>query len=157
MDYMASFAQAFIASKYPDEVPGTDYAFFPFPTIDADNAGSLTVGADIVTMVKDTPNARAFMSYLAGAKAQEAWIRLGGFTSVNRSVSPDAYGDPVARAIAAHLAGAKVTRFGAGDLMPAAVQGAWWQAMLELVADPGQLDSKLESLTSMAAAAAPSQ
>ena len=100
MDYLASFAQAFIASKYPNLKPGDDYNFFTFPTINPKYAGAVTIGADVVVMVNDTPAARSFMTYLAGARAQEAWMKLGGFTSVNRSVSPDTYPDPVARAVA---------------------------------------------------------
>jgi alpha-glucoside transport system substrate-binding protein len=101
-------------------------------------------------MVRDTPAARSFMAYLAGARAQEAWIGLGGFTSVNRSVPLGTYRDPVARTVAAELTSAKVSRFSAGDMMPPPVQKAWWQAMLELVKDPSRLDSILDSLTSVA-------
>jgi alpha-glucoside transport system substrate-binding protein len=153
MYYLASFAQAFIASKYPDLSPGRDYNFFAFPTIDRRYRGAVTIGADIPVLMNDTPAARSFMSYLAGARAQEAWIKLGGFTSVNRSVPPDAYLDPVARAVAEHLARAEVSRFSAGDMMPASVQKAWWQGMLDLVKDPGQLDSMLKSLTQVAQSA----
>jgi alpha-glucoside transport system substrate-binding protein len=123
---MASFAQAFIAGKYPQLAAGDDYGFFPFPNIDPDHAGSVTIGADVV--------------------------ELGGFTSVNRSIPADAYPDAVARAIADQLASAEVVRFGAGDLMPAAVQQAWWKGMLQLVADPTTLDALLDSLTAVAAA-----
>ena len=150
MDYIASFAQAFIASKYPNLHPGDDYNFFTFPTINPEYAGAVTVGADVPVMVNDTPAARSFMTYLAGAQAQEAWIRLGGFTSVNRSVSPDTYLDPVARAVAKELTEARISRFGAGDMLPASLQKAWWKDMLELVKDPSQLDSILNSLTSVA-------
>jgi alpha-glucoside transport system substrate-binding protein len=104
-------------------------------------------------MVNDTPAARSFMTYLAGARAQEAWIKLGGFTSVNRSVSPEAYQDPVARAVAKELTDARISRFGAGDMMPASLQKAWWNGMLELVKDPSQLDSSLKSLTGVAESA----
>jgi alpha-glucoside transport system substrate-binding protein len=149
MDYLASFAQAFIASKYPTLNPGDDYNFFAFPKY----AGAITIGADVVVMVNDTPAARSFMTYLAGAQAQETWIKLGGFTSVNRSVSPDTYLDPVARAVAKELTGARISRFGAGDMMPASLQKAWWKDMLELVGDPGKLDSILNSLTSVAQSA----
>jgi alpha-glucoside transport system substrate-binding protein len=150
MYYLASFAQAFVASKYPQLVPGDDYNFFPFPTINPDDSGSITVGADIVVMLNDTPAARSFMTYLAGAQSQQAWVELGGFTSVNQSVSPDAYRDPLARSAADELASAKLIRFSAGDTMPASVQRAWWKAMLEFVDDPSKLDSILESLTSAA-------
>jgi alpha-glucoside transport system substrate-binding protein len=150
LDYLASFAQAFIASKYPNLQPGDGYNFFTFPTINPKYAGAVTIGADVVVMVNDTPAARSFMTYLAGAQAQEAWIKLGGFTSVNRSVSPEAYLDPVARAVAKELTGARISRFGAGDMLPASLQKAWWKDMLELVQDPSKLDSILNSLTSVA-------
>jgi alpha-glucoside transport system substrate-binding protein len=146
----ASFAQAFIARNFPDLAPGTDYDVFPFPTIDPDHRGVVTVGADVPVMVRDTPAARSFMAYLASARAQEAWIKLGGFTSVNRSVSAEAYPDPVARRVAEELAGATVGRFSAGDMMPPTVQRAWWDAMLELVQTPSELDATLDRLTDVA-------
>jgi hypothetical protein len=83
MRYLASFAQAFIASSYPNLKPGADYSVFPFPSI-------------------------------------------SGATTAN------------------------VVRFSAGDMMPASVQRAWWDAMLQLVQDPTKLDSILDSLTSVA-------
>jgi alpha-glucoside transport system substrate-binding protein len=150
MYYLASFAQGFIAAKYPDLNPGGDYSFFPFPTINRRYSGAVTIGADVVTMVHDTPAARSFMTYLAGAEAQEAWIKLGGFTSVNRSVAPSTYLDPVARAVAEDLEAAKVSRFSAGDMMPASVQRAWWRGMVELVTHPSTMDALLISLTRVA-------
>ena len=150
MYYLSSIAQGFIASKYPNLNAGHDYSFFPFPTINPRYSGAITVGADVVVMVRDTPAARSFMSYLAGAPAQEAWIKLGGFTSVNRSVASDSYLDPVGQAVAAKITDARIVRFGAGDMMPASLQQAWWAGMLELVKDPSKLDSILSSLTSAA-------
>lgn len=58
------------------------------------------------------------------APAQEAWIKLGGFTSANRSVPPATYPDSVAGSLAANVADAKVVRFDAGDVMPASLQQA---------------------------------
>jgi alpha-glucoside transport system substrate-binding protein len=153
MYYLASFAQGFIASEYPDLDPGRDYSFFTFPAINPRFSGAVTIGADVVVMVNDTPAARSFMTYLAGARAQEAWIKLGGFTSVNRSVASDAYLDPVARAVAEEVAEAEISRFSAGDMMPASLQQAWWQGMVELLKDPSTLDSVLQSLTQVARSA----
>ena len=153
MCYLASFAQAFIAASYPDLEPGNDYDFFRFPTINPEYHGAVTVGADVPVMVNDTPAARSFMTYLASAQAQEAWIKLGGFTSVNRSVSADTYLDPVARTVAEELTEAEVSRFSAGDMMPASLQRAWWGAMLDLVKDPSKLDSILDGLTAAAKSA----
>lgn len=150
MYYLASFAQAFIAAQYPALRPGADYSYFRFPAIDTRYRGSINVGADILVMTHDTPAARSLLSYLEGAQAQQTWIKLGGFTSVNRAVPPSAYADPVARAVAADLTGASVVRFSAGDMMPADLQRQWWAAMLELVKGPGQLDAVLASLTEAA-------
>jgi alpha-glucoside transport system substrate-binding protein len=148
--YLASFAQAFIDANYPDLEPGTDYDVFKFPTIDPKFQGAVTVGADVPVIVTDTPAARSFMKYLASARAQETWIKLGGFTSVNRSVSADTYPDPVARSVAEELTRAEVSRFSAGDMMPASLQRAWWGAMLDLVEDPSKVDPILDSLTAAA-------
>jgi alpha-glucoside transport system substrate-binding protein len=153
MCYLASFTQGFIASNFPSLTAGTDYSFFPFPSVNPQFSGSVAVGADIVVMMKNTPAAKSFMRYLAGAQAQEAWIKLGGFTSVNRSIPPATYPNPVARAIAAHLTSAKSIRFSAGDVMPANLQRAWWAGMLQLVNDPTTLDDVLNSLTSAARSA----
>ena len=151
--YFASFAQAFIAASHPDLEPGTDYDVFRFPTIDSTYQGAVTIGADVPVMVSDSPAARSFMMYLASARAQETWIKLGGFTSVNRSVPVDTYVDPVARALGEELTTAEVSRFSAGDMMPASLQRAWWAAMLDLVKDPGKVDSILDELTAAAKAA----
>jgi alpha-glucoside transport system substrate-binding protein len=151
--YLPSFTQAFIAASHPDLEPGTDYDVFKFPTIDPHYQGAVTIGADVPVMVSDTAAARAFMLYLASARAQEAWIKLGGFTSVNRSVSMDSYLDPVARTVAEELTTAEVSRFSAGDMMPASLQRAWWGAMLDLVKDPSEVDSILDRLTAAAKSA----
>ncbi len=114
MYYLSSIAQGFIQAKYPSLKAGSDYGYFPIPTINPQYRDAITIGADIVVMTRDTPAARSFMSYLEGAPAQEIWIKLGGFTSANRSVPPATYPDTVAESLAANVAGAEVVRFGAG-------------------------------------------
>lgn len=148
--YLSSFAQAFIATEFPQLVPGSGYDFFPFPTIDPQAERSIIIGADIVVMLRDTPAARSFVTYLAGAPSQQTWIERGGFTSANRNVVAGSYPDPVARAVASDVATADVIRFSAGDSMPPTVQRAWWKAMLDLVDDPSKLDPILDELTRIA-------
>ncbi|WP_188939795.1 hypothetical protein [Nakamurella endophytica] len=104
-------------------------------------------------MLRDTAASRSSLRYLAGAAAQQSWVALGGFTSVNRSVPSTADPDPVARTVTRQLTEATVVRFGAGDSMPAAVQRAWWAAMLELVRAPGSVPAVLLRMTEVAAAA----
>jgi alpha-glucoside transport system substrate-binding protein len=150
MYYLSSIAQGFIESQYPDLRAGRDYGVFPIPTINPQYREAITIGADIVVMTRDTPAARSFMTYLEGAAAQEVWIKLGGFTSANRSVPPATYPDTVSESIAADVADAEIVRFGAGDSMPVSLQRVWWTAMLQLVKDPSQLDAILNSLTAAA-------
>jgi alpha-glucoside transport system substrate-binding protein len=152
LSYLPSFAQAFIAGKHPELKAGADYDVFAVPPTRAGEPKTVTVGADVPVVVRNTPAARSFMTFLASARAQEAWIKLGGFTSVNRSVSLDSYPDPVARSVAEELVAADVSRFSAGDMMPSDLQRAWWAAMLELLDEPTKLDSILERLTATAAA-----
>ena len=59
--------------------------------------------------------------------------------------------DGTVRRVAEDLAGATTARFSAGDMMPSTLQRAWWDAMLELVKDPEQLDAVLDRLTAVAA------
>ncbi len=110
----------------------------------------MTIGADAVVIFNDTPAARSFMSFLAGAPAQAIWVKQGGFVSLNNSVPLADYPDPIAQAVAQDLARARVSRFGAGDMMPAAMQQAWWKQMLAFAQNPSQVDSILDSLESTA-------
>jgi alpha-glucoside transport system substrate-binding protein len=148
---MSSFAKAFITDRFPELTPGTDYATFPFPPVDRGLTGTDMVGGDLVVMIDDTPAARSFLEYLAGPAAQQTWIELGGFTSVNRRVPLDTYSDPVERAIAARLVDATAVRFSAGDLMPFELQRAWWQTMLDLLEHPDRRRELLAGLDEMAA------
>lgn len=150
---MASFAQAFLAEAAPDLVPGEGYDWFPFPPVDPALADAVTVGADLVVVLRDTPAARSFADYLTGPDAQARWAGLGGYTAVNTAVPATAYPDDVARSVAQHLADAAIVRFGAGDAMPAPVQAAWTAAMVALVQDPRTLDQVLASLSEVAAGA----
>jgi len=52
--------------------------------------------------------------------------------------------------VAEELTAADVTRFSAGDMMPADLERAWWAALVELVQDPGRLDATQERLTTAA-------
>ncbi len=150
MYYLGDFTQGFIAKQYPKAVPGKDYAFFPWPTINPKYAGGITGGCDVVVMFKDTPAARSFIEYLASAKAQEIWAKRGGYTSPNRSVPLSVYPNDIARDSAKMLTTASAFRVGAGDLMGGAVQQAFWKGSLEYVQHPDKLDDILKQIEAKA-------
>jgi alpha-glucoside transport system substrate-binding protein len=153
MDYLGDFAEGFIIGQFKGLTPGTDFGFFPFPTINTQYKGAITGGADLVTAMRNTTAVQKLITYLETAAAQEIWVKRGGFSSPNKQVSLSAYPDPVARASAQELQSAPIFRFGAGDLMPSAVQDAFWKALLDYIAHPNNLDSDLASIESVASQA----
>jgi len=105
---------------------------------------------DMVGMLRDTPEARALMRYLASAGAQQIWVSELGKLSANQRVNPAAYPDVLTRAAAEILVNAEVFRFDGSDLMPAAVgSGAFWEGILMYVGGE-DLDSVLEYIESVA-------
>lgn len=150
MYYLGDFTAGFITTQFPKAKPGTDFNFFPFPTINTQYQGAVTGGADVVVAMKDNDAVRKLISYLATAEAQTIWVKRGGFTSPNKAVDLAAYPNMVAQASAKMLTNAPTFRFGAGDLMLPAVQQAFWKGLLTFIGDQRQLDSILSSIESTA-------
>jgi alpha-glucoside transport system substrate-binding protein len=153
MVYLGDFAETFITAQFKSAKAGTDFNFFPFPTINSQYPNSVTGGADLVTAMNDNGAVKQLVQYLETAAAQEIWVKRGGFTSPNKGVSLDAYPDAVAKASAQQLTSAQNYRFGADDLMPSQVEDAFWKAMVSYIQNPGSLDSILSDMESTAQSA----
>lgn len=150
MYFLGDFTEGFITAQFPHLVAGTDFNFFNFPTINAQYAGAVTGGADIMAALKDNDGTRQYMQYMTTVEAQSIWPKRGGATSVNKSVPLSVYSDPVSKAAAQQLASAPIFRVGADDLMPAAMENAYWSGMLTYIGNPSKLDSVLSSLEATA-------
>jgi alpha-glucoside transport system substrate-binding protein len=150
MYYLGDFTEGFITSQFPHAVAGTDFAFFPFPTVNTQFAGAVTGGADVVVAMRNTTAVQALVKYLATPEAQEIWVKRGGFTAVNKAVPLTSYPDQISKASAQMLTSASTFRFGADDLMPPAVENAFWAAVLSYIKNPGSLDSVLSTMESTA-------
>ncbi|GER81394.1 MAG: extracellular solute-binding protein [Thermogemmatispora sp.] len=148
--YLGDFTAGFITAQFKSAQPGKDFNFFPFPTINPQYQGAVTGGADVIVALRDNNGVRELVKYLETAQAQEIWVKRGGFTSPSKAVSLSAYPNDVARASAQMLTSATIFRFGADDLMPPAMETAYWKAMLDFIKDPTKLDSILSSLESTA-------
>ncbi|HEU5024449.1 MAG TPA: ABC transporter substrate-binding protein [Spirillospora sp.] len=144
-DHAGSFITAFYGQTPGRPQAGRDYDFVPFP-----GGQAVEIGGDLLGMFRATPAARKLVAYLTTAKAQEAWIERpgSGAFSLNRSVPPSVYPDPLSRRIAQSLAGAATVRFDASDSMPTVMAAAFDHAVLEYVTDPTaqRLDRILRSL-----------
>ena len=146
----ASFITSFITDQFPDLVAGEDYDFFQFPPIDPAQGQPLLVAGDLFGMFNDTPQSRALMQYLVTAEAQSIWAEWGGFLSANKTVDPAVYPDQLTQQIGDMLTQATAVRFDASDLMPEAVNNAFWAGIMDFVSQPDTLNSILESIESAA-------
>jgi alpha-glucoside transport system substrate-binding protein len=122
----------------------TDYNFFPFPDIDPANTGAIEGAGDLFGMFHDTPEAKSLIKYLVTAPAQDIWVKAGGALSANKNATD--YPDNIAKRSADLLANAKIFAFDASDLMPSAMNSAFWQAILDYAKDHSKLDSILANL-----------
>ncbi len=150
MDYLGDFAVTLIAQAYPHAKAGTDYDFFPFPTLTDQYKDAVTGSTDVVVVMRNTAAARALINYLATAEAQTIWVKRGGFTSPNKSVNLGAYPNAVTRASAQMLTSTTLFRYGAGDLMPPPIQRSFWQGLLTFIGDQSTLDNVLSDIESTA-------
>jgi alpha-glucoside transport system substrate-binding protein len=123
---------------------GTDYNFFPFPDINTQFTGAVEGAGDLFGMFHDTAEAKSLMKYLVTAPAQDIWVKAGGALSANKNAK--SYPDDIAKRSAELLTNAKVFAFDASDLMPKAMNDAFWKAMLDYTKTPSNLDAILTSL-----------
>jgi alpha-glucoside transport system substrate-binding protein len=133
-----------------------NYNEFAFPSIGT-SSPSVVGGGDTVVMFKDTPAARALITYLATPEAATIWAKLGGFSSPNKGVKASAYPDALTRTNATALAQAKIFRFDMSDLAPAAFGGTAgqgeWKILQDFLKNPKDIDGTASKLEAAAAAA----
>lgn len=152
-DFVGTVIQALSGSPQP----GTDYDYFPFPSING-SPKSVSGGGDVAVMLKDTPQAEALMKYLAGPDAGTIWAKLGGFTSPNKRVDTSNYPNSVAQRAAKDLisAGDNVV-FDMSDRAPAAFGGTAgkgeWADLQNWLRNPSDITGTLAKLESDAKAA----
>jgi alpha-glucoside transport system substrate-binding protein len=146
LHHQGSFITSFFTQANPSLKPVEDFNFFAFPIVDQTHGGALEVAGDLFGMLRDTPQSRALIRYLTTPEAQAIWVRRGGAISPNKGVAPQEYPDQLSRQTAELLIGARTIRFDASDLMPEAMNSAFWRAILDYVNNPDALDSILERL-----------
>jgi alpha-glucoside transport system substrate-binding protein len=130
---------------------GTGYDFFEFPSIDGSQP-AVVGGGDVAVMLKDTPQSRALLEFLATTDAAEIWAEQGGFASPNKDVDAGAYPNEIAGRTATSLAEAETFRFDLSDLVPTElggdVPGSMWGILQDFAENPSDVDgtaAKLEA------------
>ncbi|MEU1177829.1 extracellular solute-binding protein [Streptomyces sp. NPDC005820] len=105
----------------------------------------LEVSADFVGMfTDDNPSAETFIAYLAGTKAQQAWVNQGEGAAFSAD-SRVTYGNAVQRRIAALLrpGSGHTLCFGAADAMTPDVSAAFYRAVLDYATDASKDPTRL--------------
>jgi multiple sugar transport system substrate-binding protein/alpha-glucoside transport system substrate-binding protein len=123
----------------PAQTPCYDFFPFPAPAGDQANASALQGAGDVGMVLNATPQAKAFIKYIATAQPGQIWAHIGGFTSPNKTVPLSSYPDSVTRADASELVNATSFVFSLDDLQNTS-KGAWeknlWADMLNFVKKP---------------------
>ncbi len=145
--HQASFITGLGAFK--TATAGTDYNFFQFPDINTQYTGAVEGAGDLFGMFHDTPAAKSLMAWLVTAPAQDIWVKIGGALSANKNATD--YPDDISKRSAAILTNAKTFAFDASDLMPSAMNDAFWKGIVAYIKDPSQLDSILTNLDTVQA------
>lgn len=147
MEHQASFMSGFIEADNPTLVPGTDFNFFLFPPFSSSEPVSVEVGGDLLGVFTTTPQAQAFIKYLATSEAQDIWAMIGGgYLSANLQISTTDYPDVLSQQAANIITQAQVVVFDASDNMPAAMTNAFYSAVLDFIQTPSDLPSILQNL-----------
>ncbi len=144
----------FIQFAFPeDAVAGTDYDFFPFPTIDDPNQQTALIAGELAVIYRDAPEVVDFVKKFSDAKVQcdqgsnVATSRI----SPNADVAPSCYANATLGKAADTVKVALQSgdaRFDASDQMPSAVgQGSFWTGMVTYLQDgPDSLDGVLDDI-----------
>jgi alpha-glucoside transport system substrate-binding protein len=140
---------SFITAAFRDKggAQDGDFDFFVMPDINSQYSGALTGAGDLFGMFHDTEEAKSLMAYLVTPEAQQIWVDIGGAISGNTKVTN--YPDDVSKRLAETLGSASTFRFDGSDLMPEAMNNAFWSAMLEFTQTPDNLDAILSNLDSV--------
>jgi alpha-glucoside transport system substrate-binding protein len=150
MYFLGAFAQGFIEEQFDDLQPVEDYDFFDFPPVDQQFQNAATGGADVLVVFNDNASTRSFVEYLSQGQNWESWAQAGGYTTPNQGLDPETYPDELSRKAAEQLTESEIFRFDADDAMPAEVQNAFWEGLLEYIQNPNQLDQILQNIENVA-------
>jgi alpha-glucoside transport system substrate-binding protein len=150
MHRQATFIEGFLTDQFPDAEAQVDYDFFLFPPIDEEHGSPMLVAGSQMVAFNDTPAVRSLMQWLITAEAQSIWAERGAYIAPNTGVDPDVYPDEVNRQAAQLLAEVEEVRFDASDMMPSAVNQAFWSGILNYIENPGQLDQILQNIEDVA-------
>lgn len=142
---------SFATASFPEDVQadmGNLAGYFTVPPVDPEYGAPLVVVGELVSMFKDSPEARAFVEWY-GSPDMAVPRAESGETLVytNRNVPDSVYPDQFWKDMAQLVLEADVFRYDGSDLMPGAVgTGSFWKGVVDYIQDPDALDSILATI-----------
>lgn len=137
----------FITGSFPEDSElGTDYDVAYLPS---DEGQPVLFSGDLAAIHSDNPVAADFVSFLASAEGQEAWMSHEGAGSlaVRKDFDSSNYPSEPLQKQGDILAGASVARFDASDLMPSEVGAeAFWSETVAWISGQQDLSTTLQNI-----------
>ena len=129
----ATFIEGFITDQNPGAEYGTDYDFFYYPGVTAEDKPALTAG-DYAALYADSDAARAFIQFLTEPDFGTGWAEAGGYLSPFTDFDASVYPTDSVRNSSTILSDATASRFDGSDTMPSEVgassaEGSFWTEM----------------------------
>ena len=141
-----TYAGSLTTLIYPKVKPIQDLDFMPVPG-KPENAAYETFGGTLYLAFKDTPQVKAFLSYLVSDEAQKLVASAGNWTVASQAVQPSDYSNPVLKRARETLLKPGVTLVAQPTQVvdPPVIQ-AFWKGIVQYVLEPESLDSVLKSI-----------
>ena len=142
----------FVTGFFPDDVQAdldsrVGVAYFPAFETGGFDGRPVLAGGDLALLINDTPQARAFMEFMARPDFGEPWAAAGGWLSPNVNFDPAVYPDDVTRGVFQIGVETDAWRFDGSDMMPGAVgTGTFWSGIVDWVSGRQDLDSVLQRI-----------
>jgi alpha-glucoside transport system substrate-binding protein len=147
----ATFQPSFFAQLDPNLKAGVDFDFFGHPSMgNSQFDGNYNGFYDNYAMYNNSPAARQLMQWMVSKDAQQIWASSGVSLSSNKNTT---YNDSVFKAAAQVVTSGTNMLITAGDYMPTDMRNAYWQSLLNVTSNPGSLNSELQHLDQVQAAA----
>ncbi|WP_214102650.1 ABC transporter substrate-binding protein [Acrocarpospora catenulata] len=135
-----------MAQTVPDVQPVRDIDFFPFPATAAGRAPALVTSGEMFGALRDTPQTRALMRYVASPAFSSLIAGTGQWIGPSRRTALADYTSVLSRKAAELYTSAETVVYGAQDGMPAPMSAAFHKSVVAYVRDPGSLDRLLAEL-----------
>jgi len=135
-----------LTQTVPDVKAIEDINFFPFPAARPGQTPAIETSGEMLAALKDTPQTRAFMRYVADPAFSTLVAGTGQWIAANQKTELSAYTSALSKQAARLYASATTVRYTAQNSMPLAMSQAFLKAVLAYVKEPSSLDRQLAQL-----------